>query len=309
MCSHDSVAESRNDGGKELKNIPFQKTHGLSIDVEDYWNVFSLNCLRIETEPSDAVVKNTEWLLQTLAEHNTKATFFILGEVAKKFPSLIKKIAQNGHEIGVHGFTHKQIFKLTEKEFRDEIRICKKLLEDICSQPVLGHRAPAFSIMPQTRWALEVLSQEGFKYDSSVYPISGKRYGWPGFSKDICKLALPDGSSIIEVPMSTVTILGKVLPMAGGGYIRHFPYIVTKLAIRHIQKTRPVIVYMHPYEIDTEAKIYETKYLSPKEQAKVAWLHKMQLRNRGTVAKKFTSFLKEFQFTTIVNIISETKLL
>jgi len=309
MCLHDSVTEDRNDNGKELKNILFQRTHGLSIDVEDYWSIFSRDWLHIETEPSDAVVRNTEWFLQTLAEHNTKATFFVLGEVAQKFPQLVRKISDAGHEIGVHGFSHKQIFKLTPDEFRAEVRNCKKLLEDISSQAVLGHRAPAISIMPDTKWALEVLAQEGFKYDSSVYPISGKRYGWPGFSKDICKLELPDGNSIIEVPMSTVTILGKTLPAAGGGYIRHFPYIVTKLAIKHIQKIRPVIVYMHPYEIDTEAKIYETKYLSSKEQAKVAWLHKMQLRNRGTVAKKLTGLLKEFQFTTVANIISGTGLL
>ena len=309
MCLHDSVTEDRNDNGKELKNILFQRTHGLSIDVEDYWSIFSRDWLHREIEPSDAVVKNTEWFLQALAEHNTKATFFVLGEVAKKIPSLIKKIAQNGHEVGVHGFFHRQIYKLSKDEFRREVTGCKKLLEDITSNQVIGHRAPAFSIMPDTKWALEILAQEGFKYDSSVFPISGRRYGWPGFSKEICKVSLPDGNSIIEVPMSTVTIFGKTLPVGGGGYIRHFPYIVTKLAIKHIQKTRPVIVYMHPYEIDTETKIFETNHLSSKEQTKVARLHKMQLRNRGTVAKKLTGLLKEFQFTTVANIISGTGLL
>jgi len=305
MCLHDSVAEDRNDNGKKLKNILFQRTHGLSIDVEDYWSIFGRDWLGISAEPSDAVVRNTEWFLHALAEHNTTATFFILGEVARKFPSLVKQIANAGHEIGVHGFSHRQIFKLSKDEFRGEVADCKKLLEDITSNRIVGHRAPAFSIIPQTQWALEVLVQEGFKYDSSVFPISGKRYGWPGFSKDICKIDLPSGRSIIEVPMSTITILGKTLPIAGGGYIRHFPYIVTKLAIKHIQKTRPVVVYMHPYEIDTESKIFETKYLSSKEQTKVVRLHKMQLRNRSTVTKKLTSLLKTFQFTTIAKIISE----
>ncbi len=280
--------------------------NALTIDVEDYWSIFSRDWLHIEAEPSNVVVRNTEWFLQTLGEHDTKATFFILGEVAKKFPSLIKQIASDGHEIGVHGFLHKQIFKLSKDEFRREVADCKKLLEDITSNQVVGHRAPAFSIMPDTKWALEVLAKEGFKYDSSVFPISGKRYGWPGFSKDICKIDLPSGNNIIEVPMSTITILGKTLPIAGGGYIRHFPYIVTKLAIRHIQETRPVVVYMHPYEIDTEAKVFETKHLPANDQNKVTRLHKMQLRNRGTVAKKFTRLLSDFKFTTIAKTISET---
>lgn len=278
--------------------------NALSIDVEDYWSIFSRDWLGIETEPSDAVVRNTKWFLETLARHNVKATFFILGEVAKKFPSLIGKIAADGHEIGSHGFSHKQIFKLTEEEFRREVADCKKLLEGITSSPIPGYRAPAFSIMPQTKWALEILAQEGFKYDSSVYPISGRRYGWPGFSKDICKVDLPSGRSIIEVPMSTVTIFGKTLPIAGGGYIRHFPYAVTRWAIRHIQKTRPVIVYMHPYEIDTQTQHSQAEYLSGKDNRKARRFHRMQLRNRNTVSEKVVKLLDEFEFATMKEVIS-----
>lgn len=280
--------------------------NALSIDVEDYWSILSRDWLHIEAEPSDAVVSNTEWFLQTLAQHNVKATFFILGEVAKKFPSLIKKIAKDGHEVGVHGFSHKQIFKLTEEEFRREIVDCKKLLEDTISGSVWGHRAPAFSIMPQTEWALEILAQEGFKYDSSVYPISGKRYGWPGFSKGICKLDLPSGRTIIEVPMSTVRIFGIDLPAAGGGYIRHLPYAVTKWAIKHIQKERPVIVYMHPYEIDTKVRTLDTEHLSCKKRYKVIKFHKMQQRNRDTVSKKLVKLFLNFEFTTVREVIEKS---
>lgn len=278
----------------------------LSIDVEDDRSGFSRDWLHIDDEPSDAVVKNTEWFLDVLAQYNVKTTCFILGEVAKKFPSLIKKIAKDDHEIGVHGFFHKQIFKLTEEEFRREVTDCKKLLEDITSGPVPGHRAPAFSIMPQTKWALEVLADEGFTYDSSIYPISGKRYGWPEFSKDICKVDLPSGRSIIEVPMSTVTVLGRTLPAAGGGYIRHFPYAVTKWAIKHIQKDRPAIVYMHPYEIDTEPWTFPTKHLSRKDRKIAIKFRKMQLRNRQTVRGKLFNLLYEFEFTTIGQVIERT---
>ena len=279
--------------------------NALSIDVEDYWSIFSRDWLHIDAEPSDAVVKNTEWFLETLAQHNVKATFFILGEVAKKFSSLIKKIAEDGHEIGVHGFSHKQIFKLTEVEFRREVADCKKLLEDITSSAVLGYRAPAFSITPKTKWALEVLAQEGFKYDSSIYPISGSRYGWSEFGKDICKVDLPSGHGIIEVPMSTVTILGKTLPAGGGGYIRHLPYTVTKWAIKRIQKNRPAIVYLHPYEIDSEPKPFETKHLSCRDKIKVVKFHKLQLRNRNTVRDKILALLSEFEFTTLRNVVDD----
>lgn len=278
-------------------------TNALTIDVEDYWSVSSHDWLHIDIEPTVAVLRNTEWFLEKLEQFDVKATFFILSNVAVKFPGLIKKIAKAGHEIGSHGFSHTQIFKLDENQFRKEISGSKKLLEDITGMAVRGYRAPAFSIMPQTKWALEVLAQEGFKYDSSVFPISGRRYGWPGFSREICKVDLPSGRSIIEVPMSTVTVLGKTLPAAGGGYIRHFPYAVTKWAIKSIQKKRPVIVYIHPHEIDTEARAFDTTHLSYKERNKAIRFHKMQQRNKNTVGKKLIKLLSEFKFTTIKEVL------
>ena len=252
------------------------------------------------------MVRNTERLLEILAGHNVKATFFILGEVAKKFPYLIRKIASNGHEIGVHGSYHRQVFKLTKEQFRHEVADCKKLVEDITSVHVLGHRAPAFSIMPETKWALEVLRQEGFQYDSSVFPITGRRYGWPGFSRDICKIALPHGQSIIEVPLSTVTILGKRLPIAGGGYTRLLPYVVTKWAMGHIQKERPVIVYMHPYEIDSEPKPLSTNHLELKDKNRAIRRYKRQLRNRNTVGEKLNKLLSDFDFSPLKEVIRES---
>jgi polysaccharide deacetylase family protein (PEP-CTERM system associated) len=280
--------------------------NAFTIDLEDYWSIFSRDWLGIETELSDAVVKNTEWFLEVLAQYDVKATFFILGEIAEKFPSLIRKIARDGHEIGSHGFSHKQIFRLTEEEFQREVADCKKLLEDITSSQIQGYRAPAFSITPQTKWALEILAQEGFKYDSSIYPISGRRYGWPGFSKGICKIDLPSGRSIVEVPMSTVSILGKNIPVAGGGYIRHFPYTVTRWAIRHICKRRPVVVYVHLYEIDTQSKSFSVGHLGEKDAKRVFKFHRMQLRNRVTEKTKFINLLNDFEFTTIRRIIEDT---
>lgn len=280
--------------------------NALTIDVEDYWSVFSQDWLDLDMEPTNAVEKNTEWFLETLERFQVKGTFFVLGEVAEKFPGLIKKISQAGHEIGSHGISHKQIFKLTEKQFREELAESKKLLEDITSCLVLGHRAPAFSITPDTKWALEVLAEEGFHYDSSVFPIAGRRYGWPGFSKDICKIDLLSGRSIIEVPISTVTVWGKTLPVAGGGYIRHFPYAVTRWAIRRIQKTRPAIVYMHPYETDSKPRQVEMDHLSEQDKKKVIRFHRMQVRNRKTVGGKLIKLLSEFEFSCISEVIKKT---
>jgi len=276
--------------------------NALTIDVEDYWSIFSRDWLHKDMEPSDAVVNNTEWLLQTLAQHGVKATFFILGDVAKKFPFLIKRISKTGHEIGAHGFSHKQIFKLSKEQFRHEVGDCKKLLEDITSAPVNGHRAPAFSIKTETKWALEVLAQEGFKYDSSVYPISGKRYGWPGLKKEIHTMQLPNGQNIIEVPMSTISLGIKELGV-GGGYMRHFPYIYTKCAIKHMQKKQPAIVYMHPYEIDTVNIDFSLNHLSGEERKKVERFHRIQMRNRKTVKPKLSKLLSDFKFTTIKDLI------
>jgi polysaccharide deacetylase family protein (PEP-CTERM system associated) len=274
--------------------------------VEDYWSIFLRYWLNKNTDPSDAVVRNTEWFLEIFAKYNVKVTCFILGEVAKKHPSLVKKISNEGHEIASHGFSHKQVFMLNKEEFRDEIRESKNLLENITSSKVIGFRAPAFSITPKTQWALEVLAQEGYEYDSSIYPITGKRYGWPHHNPNICKIALPSGRSILEVPMSTVSILGKTLPAAGGGYLRHFPYIVTKKAIRRIQKDRPVIVYMHPYEIDSENKDLDLNSISYRQKCRIKKFHFLQMRNRKRVAGKLINLLEDFKFTTLSQIIKNS---
>ncbi|MCX5726941.1 MAG: polysaccharide deacetylase family protein, partial [Candidatus Saganbacteria bacterium] len=153
--------------------------NALTVDVEDYWSIISRDLLRREILPTRHVVKNTTRFLEILSPFNIKATFFVLGEVAKTFPHLVKEIAQSGHEIGVHGFYHKQIFKLNPDSFRKEISDCKKMLEDIASVQVYGHRAPTFSIMPATSWSLDIIAECGFEYDSSIFPIKGERYGWP----------------------------------------------------------------------------------------------------------------------------------
>ncbi|KKR03012.1 MAG: Polysaccharide deactylase family protein, PEP-CTERM locus subfamily [Candidatus Uhrbacteria bacterium GW2011_GWF2_39_13] len=275
----------------------------LTIDIEDYWSILQRDWLSIpDAKPSDAVLKNTKWYLRTFSDYNVKATFFILGEVAQSFPQLIKEIADEGHEIAVHGFYHRQIFKLSRDEFKKEISDAKKLLEDLSGQQVIGHRAPAFSINKDTQWALEVLAELGFVYDSSISPMAGKRYGWPGFKKEIHRMSLVDGQSIIEVPMSTISLGIRELGV-GGGYMRHLPYFYTKWAIGHIQKNRPAMIYMHPYEIDTDAVPLKLDTLTGQGKVAALKFHKSQTRNRQTVKAKVNKLLSDFKFSTIKEIL------
>ena len=277
--------------------------HALTIDVEDYRNLFARNCLGREMPPTDAVVRNTSRLLELLANHEVRATFFILGEVAEAFPQLVRDIAEQGHELGVHGFYHRQVFNLTPDQFRKEVGNAKSLIEDMIGGRVEGHRAPAFSIVPKTRWALDVLAEVGFRYDSSIFPIKGRRYGWPGFPPDIHRVALDGGRSIIEAPLSTVSMFGRRLPACGGGYLRHFPGVFTRWAMRHMQRRRPAIVYLHPYEIELDCSRPDTSRLSITAACRARKFHWMQRRNRHTVERKVVRLLAEFQFGPLVEVI------
>lgn len=278
--------------------------HALTIDVEDYWSVFYRDRLgRPECRPTEAVVRNTETLLALFAAHDVQATFFILGEVAEAFPSLIRKISAAGHELGVHGFHHRQIFKLTPESLRAELSDARNRIEDAAGEPAPGHRAPAFSIRPDTQWGLQVIAELGFRYDSSISPARTSRYGWQNFPLDIHEMTLPDGQRLIEAPMSAVRIFGRWAPVCGGGYLRHFPYAYTRWAMRRIARTHPAIVYLHPYEIELDPAPADISAAIPAAPKDVRRFHKYQLRNRQTVTKKMQYLLKEFSFAPLGKII------
>jgi Domain of unknown function (DUF3473)/Polysaccharide deacetylase len=249
--------------------------HAFTVDVEDYHNIIARDWLGRDGPPTRAVVENTGRFLGHLARRERRATFFVLGEVAAAYPGLIRDIAAGGHELGVHGFYHRQVFKLTAESFRKEIADAKKLIEDVSGQPVRGHRAPAFSIMPTTAWALE----------------------------DIHDVPLTGGRTIIEAPMSTVTLFGRRLPACGGGYLRHFPSMVTTWALRRIEKVRPAIVYTHPYEIELPTGGLDTTGLSVTDARRVQRFHRLQMRNRATVERKLTGLLDTFEFDTLWHVI------
>ena len=278
--------------------------HALTVDVEDYHNINARDRLGRDEPPTRAVVNNTERLLQIFADYGVRATFFVLGEVATTFPDLIRHIVDQGHELGVHGFYHRQVFKLSPEEFRREIVEARSAIERISGVPVLGHRAAAFSIMPQTKWALAVLAEAGFHYDSSIFPIAGRRYGWPGFPRDIHQMQLDDKLSIIEAPLSTVSLFGRLpLPACGGGYLRHFPAAYTIWSVRHIQRQRPVIVYLHPYELELDCGI-DTSLVNAFTACRARLFHRLQLRNRHTVERKIVQLVSRFDFAPLSEVIS-----
>ncbi len=277
--------------------------NALSVDVEDYHNLLARDWLDVDGPPTHAVVDNTHRLLELFSHHNARATFFVLGEVAESYPELIRDIARAGHELGVHGCYHRLIFKLTQEEFRRDISIARSLVEGAADVQVAGHRAPAFSITPDTSWALDVLAEQGFSFDSSIFPFAGRRYGWPGFRKDIHVIALKSGRRIIEVPMSTVSIAGYVLPACGGGYLRHFPFAITRWAMRRIQRQRPAVVYLHPYDIDPSCNPPDTSRLNSTQARSARRFHRFQIRNRHTVERKIARLLEEFHFAPLGEVI------
>jgi polysaccharide deacetylase family protein (PEP-CTERM system associated) len=272
--------------------------HGLSIDVEDYYQIIYKDYFGKAIPPSPEVERNTHWILDELNRHGTKATFFTLGNVAKQFPSLVQRIAREGHELGIHGHEHNYISKMSLNEFREELKKAKGIIEDTASCSVLGHRAPAFSITQESFWALDVLQEEGFLYDSSIYPIKGRRYGIEGASKTIYQW--PNG--LYEIPLSCIELFGKTIPVAGGGYIRHFPLWWTEFAIRCLEKAeRPAVVYMHPYEFENA---YPTLDKPVHLKLKIHTL--LQAHNRGTTQRnKFKSLLSAFSFVPIKVLIEQ----
>lgn len=230
--------------------------NALTIDVEDYFHVtaFEKHVDRADWDnyPS-RVVDNTLRILDMADEHGVKATFFVLGWVAERSPGLVKRIQARGHEIACHGYGHGLIYRTGPDEFRDDIRKAKAILEDITGKKVEGYRAPSYSITAASLWALDILVEEGFRYDSSIFPVRHDIYGMPGAKRFPHEIRTASGL-IKEFPISTMEIGGMRLPIAGGGYLRLLPVSLIKYAIDRINERegKPALLYFHPWEIDTE---------------------------------------------------------
>ncbi len=218
----------------------------ISIDVED-WPQSSWDR---ELPVTQRAADNTRRLLDLLAEANIRATMFILGKLAEAFPDVVREIDAAGHEIGSHGYGHVEIFKQSRGEFAQDVARSKDLLEQIVSKPVRGYRAPDFSIIRESLWALEVLAEQGFEYDSSIFPVKRPRYGIPDWPLEPTRVGLPGGMSILEFPIASYRAWGKNWPVGGGGYHRLLPGSAGRWLARRVMQSRPFVFYCHPYEFD-----------------------------------------------------------
>lgn len=227
-------------------------TNFLSVDVEDYFQVAAFEKI---ISPVDwdkyecRVVANTVTILDLFARYNVKATFFIVGWIAERYPDLVMEIDRLGHDIGCHSYWHRKIYGLTPGEFRKDTQQAKDILENIINKPVLGYRAPSYSITKESLWALDILAELGFRYDSSIFPVHHDNYGIPDAPRFSYTL---EHGQMVEYPISTVKLPGINLPIAGGGYFRLFPYWFTSNALKWINKRdrKPFVFYLHPWEVD-----------------------------------------------------------
>ena len=227
--------------------------HGISFDIEEHFQVAAFDCparRRHWAVFQSRVEKNTHTLLELLDAHNVKATMFILGWVAERQGNLIKRIAEAGHEIACHGYAHELLTAQNPSGFREDVRKAKGILEDLLGLKVVGYRAPTFSITKETQWALPILVEEGFLYDSSIVPVLHDNYGIPGAPPFIHRIETSSGM-LWEIPPSTSKIGGIHIPIAGGGYFRLFPYQVLRYFLKRFERGgRPLIMYFHPWEVD-----------------------------------------------------------
>ncbi len=228
----------------------------LSFDVEEHYRIEAATHLSAAPDYRrhcrQRMDETTRWLLDRLGEEGIPATFFIVGEIARHNPGLVQAVARAGHEVASHGWDHQRVHRFTPGTFREDIRKSRDALSQLTGQPVRGYRAPTFSVVRQTAWALDVLAEEGLLYDSSIYPVRHDRYGVPEAPRSPF-LARGRRHSLLEIPPTTLRLLGMNLPMGGGGYFRLFPLFLTRWAVRQtLRKTDPPVamLYFHPWEFD-----------------------------------------------------------
>jgi len=271
--------------------------NALTVDVEDYFQVsaFADNIKHHEWDEHPLRVEdNTYKLLDLFDEYQVKATFFTLGWVAERKRELVAEIARRGHEVACHGYSHQLVYNQTPEVFREETVRAKSILEDIVQQPVLGYRAASYSITKKSLWALDILAESGFVYDSSIFPVHHDRYGMPDTPEYPYRLTTPAGHSIIEFPLSTAKIFNYRLPMAGGGYFRLYPYWLSKAGLRQINRQqKPFIFYLHPWEVDPE---------QPRISA--SWFSRFRhYNNLDKCEPRLRSLMTDFQFTTTWSVL------
>jgi polysaccharide deacetylase family protein (PEP-CTERM system associated) len=274
--------------------VAAESPHLFTVDVEDYFQVVAFEGVVDRREwdryPS-RVEANTDRLLELLARHGARGTFFTLGWVAERHPGIVRRIAAAGHEVASHGHWHRRVTTLTPADFRREIRESKARLEEQSGHPCIGFRAPSFSIVPGVEWAFDVLLEEGYRYDSSLFPVRRPDYGYP-HSPAVPFLIERSGGTLLELPLATTRLLGLQLPAAGGGYLRQFPYVLFHRAFRRWgEEGVSAMFYIHPWEYDVEQPRLPCSRLT-------AFRH---YHNQNLVWPRLDRLLGEFRFTSVVD--------
>ena len=273
-------------------------SHFFTVDVEEYFQVKALESVVRRDEwlsrPS-RVARSIDALLSSLERHGTRGTFFVLGWLARHRPEVVIAIADAGHEIGSHGFWHERVTTLDRDAFREDIRSSKGWLEDLIGAPVVGYRAPNFSIVPGCEWAFDVLLEEDYRYDSSLFPIRRRGYGYPAAPR-VPHLIKRQHGRLAEFPLATTSIFTYPVPAAGGGYLRQFPYAVIRRAFQEASdRCEPATFYIHPWEIDPG-----------QPRLPVSSLNRIRhYRGLDGVLARVERLLEEFRFGTIASYLPQ----
>lgn len=288
-------------------SAPTRPTSAFSVDVEDYFHVeaFSKDVSR-DAWPSypSRVVRNTTVLLDLLDRYRVRGTFFVLGWVAQREPGIVREIRDRGHELGCHSLLHRLIYRLTPQEFAEDTKTAKDAIEQAAGREIDGYRAPTFSITSKSLWALDVLARCGFRFDSSIYPIHHDNYGLPGSPRApyAIRADAPDGAAAVRVaefPISAFRWLGRDLPVAGGGYLRMLPWWYNRAGIdRILDEPRPVMVYVHPWEIDPEQPHIRTRLRS----------RLRHYTNLGGMQARLERLLERYAFAPVGEVLKQTPL-
>lgn len=274
----------------------------MTIDLEEWFVVQALESeygINRWHDQKSTIVANTRRVLELLRRHDVRATFFVLGWCAKEHPGLIKMISDQGHEIGCHSYYHRRIDLMQPDEFRrDTLRAMHAIMEACGARP-RGYRAPSWSINHRIPWAFEILSELGFEYDSSIFPIKHDLYGMPDGPRHLFLMKCKNDRYLYEIPASTYRFLGKNMPAAGGGYLRHMPYWYTQRVVRRMNhQNQPAIVYIHPWELDPNPPMVEGLSLL------------QRLRSHGStnlLAIKLNKLLNDFAFTTMSHYLARVR--
>lgn len=271
-----------------------------TVDLEDWFHAnYEDGLFQNNAAVASTVEVNTDIFLRYFRQYHHTATFFVLGFVAEQHPDLIRRIASEGHEIASHGYGHQLVYKQTPEEFRADIKKGKTMLEDIVGEPVIGYRAPSWSITKKSLWALRILQEEGFRYDSSIFPFENFLYGIAGAPRFPYSTKMyNENSDLLEIPPSTIAVPGMNIPFSGGFYFRVMPYIIIKLFTNMINRSgKPAVFYLHPREIDpTQPRLNLSK--------KDAFIHYYGI---SRCEKKLKNILQQTNFSSIRRCLYDCK--